>query len=121
MEQRLNEFLKVETYDVADMKSNWRIVYFPEKGEMMVVTSYGKANDVNGLTYDKSVILTKSQAPKAYPKVFRNSQIGKARQQQHKIILTITPEQYAFLHRFGNVNAYIRSLIDNQMKTKKHL
>lgn len=122
MEQTLNKIIKVTTtYDVADMKANWRIVYFYKRRQIIMVSSFSNAVGIRQRHVGECRVLTKSQAPKAYPKVFTNSGIKKTVQTQHKIILTISPEQYAFLHRFGNVNAYIRSLIDRQMKTKKHL
>ena len=122
MEQTLNTIIKVTTtYDVADMKANWRIVYFYKRRQIIVVSNFSNAVGIRQRNVGECIVLTKSQAPKAYPKVFTNSGIKKAIQTQHKLILTITQEQYTFLHRFGNVNAYIRSLIDRQMETTKDL
>lgn len=116
MEQTRNTIFKVETYDVAKLKSNWRIVYFPDKVEIMVVTSYGKAMAVQQQSARRCLVLSKSQAPKAFPQVFTNSEIKGKELQQRTIILKVSPEQYAFVNRFGNVTAYLRSLIDRQMK-----
>lgn len=116
MEETRNKVFKVVTYDVSDLKKNWRIVYFPDKGEMMIVTSLGKAKEASDLSWGKSVILTKSQAPKAYPQVFTNSKIEQVELSQRTIVLKVSPEQYAFCRRFGNVSKYLRMLIDRQMK-----
>lgn len=116
MEELTNKAINVVTYDVAEMKKNWRIVYFPDKSEMIVVSSLAKAKEASGLSWGTSVILTKSQAPKAYPDVFTNSEIGKVSLQKRTIVLHVSPEQYAFCHRFGDVSKYLRMLIDTQMK-----
>ena len=117
MEQTFNKTIKVETYDVADIQKNWRIVYFPAAKEMIVTKSFDKAkialaNDNTG------VILTKRQAPRSFPNVFSDSSAKQVNLPQRTIILKVSHEQYAFLSKYGNISAYLRQLIDQQMKCK---
>ena len=60
MEQTFNKAFKVETYDVAGMQRNWRIVYFPTSREMMVVKSVDKAEIARLQTFGQTgIVLTR--------------------------------------------------------------
>ena len=115
MEQIFNKAFKVETYDVAGMQKNWRIVYLPTRNEMIITKSYDKAQLVRIKTDYEGIILTRTQAPKAFPKVFTDSKAGtQANLPQRTVILKVSPTQYAFCARHGNISAYLRSLIDSE-------
>lgn len=120
MEQKFNELFKVKTYDVIGIKKQWRIIYIPNERKMMVVNNYYQAQAINAGRLDgKGIILTRTQAPKAFPDVFINSENDVPSDlPQRTIILKVSPEQYAFCARFGNISAYLRSLIDKEMQKK---
>ena len=120
MEQTFNKAFKVETYDVAGMQKNWRIVYFPEQHEMIVTKSLDKAELARLKENDKSgIILTRRQAPRSFPSVFSDSTAKPVNLSQRTVIVKVSQQQYAFMAKFGNVSAYLRMLIDRQMKTAK--
>lgn len=116
MEQTFNKTFHVDTYDVAGMQRNWRIVYFPEQREMMVVKSHDKAENMVMRESKPAYALTRRQAPRSFPKVFTDSTVKVVSQQQRTVILKVSNEQYDFLARFGNISAYLRQLIDREMQ-----
>ncbi len=119
MEQTFNKTFSVDTYDVAEIQKNWRIVYFPEQREMMVVKSHDKAEIMVMRASKPAYVLTRRQAPRSFPKVFTDSTVKVVSLQQRTVILKVSNEQYDFMARFGNVSAYLRQLIDQQMKQDK--
>lgn len=120
MEQTFNKTIKIETYDVADIQKNWRIVYFPEQHEMIVTKSLDKAELARLKEKDKSgIILTRRQAPRSFPTVFSDSTAKPVNLTHRTVIVKVSQQQYAFMAKFGNVSAYLRMLIDGQMKTAK--
>ena len=120
MEQKLNELINVKNYDVSGMKKNYRIIYLPNEKKMMIVNNCYQAQAINASKLDGSgIILTATQAPKAFPDVFIDSENDvPSNLPQRTIILKVSPEQYAFCARFGNISAYLRSLIDREMQKK---
>lgn len=120
MEQKFNELIKVKTFDVVTIKKQWRIIHLPKEKKMMIVNNYYQAQAINASTLSGSgIILTRTQAPKAFPDVFIDSENDVPSDlPQRTIILKVSPEQYAFCARFGNISAYLRSLIDREMQKK---
>ena len=117
MEQTFNKAFKVETYDVAGMQRNWRIVYFPTSREMMVVKSVDKAEIARWQTFGQTgIVLTRRQAPRSFPDTFHDSEAKPVNLEQRTVILKLSNEQYDFCAKFGNISAYLRMLIDRQMK-----
>lgn len=119
MELKFNELFKVETFDVSDIKTNWRIIYIPKEKKMMVTKNYYQAQIINAsMLKGAGIVLTRTQAPKAYPKVFHDSTIvpNTRLQLQRTIILKVSPEQYAICASHGNISAYLRSLIERDNK-----
>ena len=118
MEQTFNKAFKVETYDVAGMQKNWRIVYFPTSREMMVVKSVDKAEIARLQTHGQTgVVLTRRQAPRSFPDVFHDSEAKPVNLEQRTVILKLSNEHYDFCAKFGNISAYLRMLIDRQMES----
>ena len=117
MEQTFNKTFSVDTYDVAGIQKNWRIVYFPEQQEMMVVKSHDKATIACLHTFGQAgVVLTRRQAPRSFPDIFHDSEAKPVNLEQRTVILKLSNEQYNFCAKFGNISAYLRMLIDRQMK-----
>lgn len=119
MEQTFNKVIKVETCDVADMHKNWRIVYFPSQKEMIITRNAPKAEleaARAGFENRTAIVLTKRQAPRSFPNVFHNSEAKPINLEQRTVILKLSNEQYDFCAKFGNISAYLRMLIDRQMK-----
>lgn len=118
MEQKFNELFKGKAYDVVDIKKQWRIIYLPKEKKMMIVNNYYQAQAINASKLDgKGIILTRTQAPKAFPDVFIDSENDVPSDlPQRTIILKVSPEQYAFCATHGNISAYLRSLIERDNK-----
>jgi hypothetical protein len=116
MEQTFNKTFSVDTYDVAGIQKNWRIVYFPEQQEMMVVKSHDKAAIVVMRSSKPAYVLTRRQAPRSFPSVFSDSEAKTVSLQQRTVLLIVSPEKYAFLAKQGNISAYLRSLIEREMQ-----
>lgn len=115
MEQTFNKLIPVSTYDVAGIKKNWRIIYLPTTKKIIITKSYDKAQLARIKTDYEGIILTRTQAPKAFPEVFTDSEISiPTNLPQRTIILKVLPEQYAFCASHGNISAYLRSLIDRE-------
>ena len=122
MEQTFNKPFHVNTYDVAEIQKNWRIIYFPQQEEVIIAKSYDKAELIATKESFRRVgyVLTRRQAPRSFPQVFYDSENQTERElEKRTVILKVSPEQYAFIARFGNVSAYLRQLIDQQMKQDK--
>ena len=121
MEQKFYKLFKGKAYDVVGIKKQWRIIYIQRENMMTIANNYYQAQAINMSKFDgKGVILTRTQAPKAFPDVFIDSEIDvPSNLPQRTIILKVTPEQYTFCATHGNISAYLRSLIDNDKKKKK--
>lgn len=118
MEQTFNKAFKVETYDVAGMQRNWRIVYFPTSREMMVVKSVDKAEIARLQIFGQTgIVLTRRQAPRSFPDTFHDSEAKPVNLEQRTVILKLSNEHYDFCAKFGNISAYLRMLIDQQIKS----
>lgn len=117
MEQTFNKAFKVETFDVANILKNWRIVYLPTTKEVIITKSVDKAKIARLQIPDRAgIILTKRQAPRSFPDVFTDSSAKPVELERRTVILRVSNEQYAYLSRFGNISAYLRRLIDQQMQ-----
>lgn len=113
MEQTFNKKIPVKRYDVTAMKHLWRIVFFPENSEMIVTK---RPEIAKKLAVAGSIVLTKSNAPKAFPGVFVNTSIETVRDEAKVVMVRLSAEQYAFCHRSMRASNFIRGLIDEQMK-----
>ena len=118
MEQVFNESFKVETYDVANIKKSWRIIYCPREKTMLVTKSFYQAQVILATRMkDGGIMLTRTKAPKAFPDVFMDSEVKVSQSKKmRKFLLKMPSEQFTFCARHGNISAYIRSLIDKEMQ-----
>lgn len=106
-----------EKLDVAKFSKNHRILYFPSQRQIIIKCSREVALRDNKEKFDgKAIVLTKGQAPRSYPDVFTNTSKQMYDGEKRTILLRVPKEMYVFCCRHGNVTAYLRSLIENDMK-----
>ena len=85
----------------------------------MVVKSVDKAEIARLQTFGQTrIVLTKRQAPRSFPDIFHDSEAKPVTLEKRTVILKLSNEQYAYCARFGNISAYLRSLIDREMQSR---
>lgn len=104
-------------FDVSELGRDQRILYFKEEKKIIVKSSGRLATLDNETKYDgKAEVLTASQAHRRYPGVFTNSSRQQFQGDIRTIMLRVPPDMYVFCCQQGNITAYLRSLIEREMK-----
>ena len=114
----LNKKIKLTSklFDVSGLTRNHRILYFEEEKNIIIKSSKEKAENDNATFDGEAEILTASQATRRYPTVFTNSSRKKFEGQTRTIILHVPSEMHIFCCRQGSITAYLKSLIEREMK-----
>ena len=106
-----------EKFDVSEFSKNHRILYFPSQRQIIIKCSREVALRDNKEKFDgKAIVLTKGQAPRSYPDVFTNTGKSVFEGEKRSILLKVPKEMYLFCCRHGNVTAYLKGLIEREMK-----
>lgn len=115
----LNKEIKLPSgkYDVVVLGRGQRILYFKEEKKIIVKSSGKLAALDNETKYDgKAEVLTASQAARRHPEAFTNSSRQQYNGNLRTIMLRVPSDMYVFCCRRGNITAYLRSLIEKEMK-----
>lgn len=119
----LNNEIKLgnEPFDVSEMQRQQRILYFPKKGSIILKCNALAANyDNTTIHNNKAVVLTARLATRKFPQVFSNKNEKKVELDKRTIIVTVSPDLYDYCASYGNISAYIRGLIEQDMVKAKH-
>ena len=115
----LNKEIKLPSgkYDVAVLGRDHRILYYKKQKTIIIKSSSRLAMLDNETKYDgKAEVLTASQAHRRYPQVFTNSTKTQFNGEIRTIMLRVPSDMYVFCCKQGNITAYLRSLIEKEMK-----
>lgn len=115
---KLNEEIKLgkQPFDVSGMQRQQRILYFPEKGSVILKCSALSANYDNTTIHNNTaVVLTARFATRKYPDIFTNKTEKKVDLEKRTIVMTVSPEIYDFCASHGNISAFLRGLIEREM------
>ena len=115
----LNKVIQLSSglFDVSELGRDQRILYFKEEEEIIIKSSSRLAMLDNETKYDgKAEVLTASQAHRRYPQVFTNSTKTQFNGEIRTIMLRVPSDMYVFCCQQGNITAYLRSLIEKEMK-----
>lgn len=112
----LNKEIKLPLgkFDVSELSRNHRILYYKREKKIIIKSSYEQAHKANAS--GRAEILTAPQAPRRYPDVFTNSSKSQFEGEYRTIMLRVPQDMYVFCCRQGNITAYLRSLIEKEMK-----
>lgn len=106
-----------EKFDVSALSKNHRILFFPGTRTLIVKCSREVALRDNEKKFEgRAIVLTKGQAPRSYPDVFTNTGKQTYEGEKRNILLKVPKEMYLFCCRHGNVTAYLKGLIEREMK-----
>lgn len=115
----LNKEINVEQQllDVSQVSRIQRILFFPERRVAIVKcdTSATKRDLCKKYQGVNVKVLTRSQAPRQYPKYFADSTKPVVELDKRTILFTVSPEQYQFCCQQGNISEYLRRLINREM------
>lgn len=115
----LNKIIQLPShpFDVSGLGRNHRIIYIPWLKRIVIKSSSKTAMLDNEVKYaGRAEILTASQAPRRYPDVFTDSSKSQFEGDTRTIMLRVPQDMYVFCCRQGNITAYLRSLIEAEMK-----
>lgn len=115
----LNKIIQLPShpFDVSGLGRNHRIIYIPWLKRIVIKSSSKTAMLDNEVKYaGEAEILTASQAPRRYPQVFTNSSKTQFSGDIRTIMLRVPSDMYRFCCKQGNITAYLRSLIEKEMK-----
>lgn len=118
----LNKLIKLssEKFDVSELGRNHRIIYIPWLKSIIIKSCRLTAMSDNEKKYaGRAIVLSKGQAPRSYPEVFTNTSKSKSEGEIRTFLLRVTADMYVFCCRHGNITAYLRSLIEKEMKKSK--
>ncbi len=118
----LNEEIKLgnQPFDVSELQRQQRILYFPQKGSIILKCNALSANYDNASIHNnKAVVLTARFATRKYPQVFTNKNEKKVELDKRTILVTVSPALYDYCATHGSISAYIRGLIEKDMAKSK--
>lgn len=114
MEKNKKIKLTSEKFDVSELSRSHRILYYKEEESIIIKCSVEQALKANA--DGRAEIITASQAPRRYPDIFTNTSKPQFEGETRTIILRVPSDMYVFCCRQGNITAYLRSLIEAEMK-----
>lgn len=118
----LNEEIKLgdKPFDVSEMQRQQRILYFPDKGSIILKCNALAANfDNTTIHNNNAVVLTARLATRKYPQIFCNVNEKKVELDKRTVMVTVSSDLYDHIARQGNISAYIRGLIERDMANTK--
>lgn len=104
-----------DKFDISDMAIRQRIVLSVKNKKFILKSSVQSAKNEQKTFADDAVVVSSSQCCSIFPSLFYKEGWGSTL--NNRIILLLTDDQRDFLKSKGNVNGYIRSLIDKAMGT----
>lgn len=110
-------YLKPVPFDVSELGRDQRILYFKEQ-ERIIIKSCSRLAKLDNQTRwnNYAEVLTASQASRRYPQVFTNSTRRTFDGDTRTIVLRVPQDLYIFCCKQGNITAYLRALIEKDMK-----
>lgn len=104
-------------FDVSELGRDHRILYFKDEEKVVIKSCVRLAILDNEQKYNsRAEILTASQAVRRYPDVFTDTTKKVFDGDMRTIMLRVPREMYVFCCRQGNITAFLRSLIEHEMK-----
>ena len=115
----LNKDIKLPfgLFDVSELGRDHRILYFKDEEKVVIKSCVRLALLDNEQKYNsRAEILTASQAVRRYPAVFTDTSKKSFDGDIRTIMLRVPKEMYVFCCQQGNITAFLRSLIEREMK-----
>lgn len=107
-----------EKFDLSEVKPQQRVVYLKDKKAIVVVYSQRVAPQVRMIYGENALFMSAAQLADMYPEQFTNKPRKKVIRGDfsEQLYIYLSKKQKDFVSAKDNTSAFIRSLIDREMK-----